>query len=534
MKKGHTLPLVHTDKSPLLDRCGIIAAYSPVDVPFFQTGIRGLQLLQTRGYDGAGFWAVDTRGASYHYKGMGMISEVFSPEILRLYGEVHARAWVYQVRYGTSGNPDQTNVQPFVLTHKKTGDAFVVAHNGQFSATQGAEGEEGQSDTCRFAKALSETNGRKWDERIVSCLQNKTGAWSLVVGTEQALYLARDSWGFRPLVYGHVWKKEVNGYMWVVASETSSLETMGAADCLELMPGTIAKITSDGLRILDHIATKKRALCIFENVYIQHGTGRAFLPRKNPRNIMYSPMVDDVRRRMGVILAREAPLSTGEIDMVIGVPGTGIEGGMQYARALNIPYLQAITDRSHSHVEQRTFMSVSIDAIYQKVLDHFSFDAQTLKNRRVVLVDDSIVRGNITKGLIYLLKERYQVRVVHLRILCPPIDKPCHLGISTRSHHELIAARHKGDISAIQEELQADSLMYLSAAGLREAVTKNPRARGFCMGCMAGQSYPIDGFGRETKLVTNGHRRVERPVVRVDLDTKKPVEPHKKSPFLYA
>ena len=525
--------MVHADKRPLLDRCGIIAAFSPVDVPFFQTGLRGLQLLQTRGYDGAGFWAVDTHGASYSYKGMGMINEVFSPEILHLYGEIHARAWVYQVRYGTSGVSDQSNVQPFVMTHRKTGDAFVVAHNGQFSVSSSTNAERA-SDTHRYATELSETNGRKWDERIVSSLLHKTGAWSLVIGTGHALYLARDSWGFRPLVYGHVWKKEVNGYMWVVASETSSLETMGASDCFELMPGTIAKITSDGLKVLDHIATTKQALCMFENVYIQHGTGRAFLPRKSPRNIMRSPTVDDVRRRMGVILAREAPVSSNDVDMVMGIPGTGIEGGMQFARALNIPYLQAITDKSRSHEEQRTFMTSSVNTIYQKVLDHFSFDAQTLKGRRVVLVDDSIVRGNITKGLIYLLREQYQVRSIHLRILCPPIDKPCHLGISTRSLIELIAARHNGDVLAIQAELKADSLLYLSAAGLREAVTKDPRARGFCMGCMVGQMYPIDAYGRSTNHSTNGHRRVQRPVMKVDIDIKKPIEPHKKSTFLYA
>src|SRR3990167_1160189 len=138
--------MVHADKRPLLDRCGIIAAFSPVDVPFFQTGLRGLQLLQTRGYDGAGFWAIDTRGASYSYKGMGMINEVFSHEILHLYGEIHARAWIYQVRYGTSGASDQSNVQPFVMTHRKTGDAFVVAHNGQFSKSPGSSAEDA-SDT---------------------------------------------------------------------------------------------------------------------------------------------------------------------------------------------------------------------------------------------------------------------------------------------------------------------------------------------------------------------------------------------------
>lgn len=501
--------LSHQERAPLHDHCGIVAAFSPKDIAFFQTGLRGLQLLQTRGYDGAGFWAANSKGTTYQYKGKGMINEVFSPEILQLYREMKAKIWMYQVRYGTQGNFHKDNVQPVVMHHQATGQIFVIAHNGQFSREAG-ETADSESDTVRFAKQLANTKERTWEQRIAMCLSQKKGAWSLVIGTTDGLYLARDSFGFRPLVYGHVWKEELKGYMWVAASETSALETMGAQDCYELTPGVFAKITTKGLEIISRSADKKRAHCIFENIYIQHGAGKAFMPRSSPRQISTAPKIDDVRRRSGAILAREAPLTKHDVDMVIGVPGTGIEGGMQFARALDLPYFQAITDRASSFMEQRTFMTSMIDQIYQKVLEHFSFDEQTLKGRRVVLVDDSIVRGNITKGLISLLRSMYGVTAVHLRIVSPPIDKTCHLGVNTRSSNELIAARHGGNIQAIQQELAADSLAYLSGRGLKEAITGDANARGFCMGCMTGHQYPIDLWGNPVKKSTEKKQQEEK------------------------
>lgn len=509
------LPITVTEKQPLWDHCGLVAAFSPQDAYFFQTGLRGLQVLQTRGYDGAGFWAQDTDGRIYQYKGTGMINEVFSPEITQLFRRTPAKIWVYQVRYGTSGNFEPANVQPLIATHKLSGQPFVVAHNGQFSFDRN-QPQTGASDTVLFTQELAQSNGPGWDQRIVSILNRKRGAWSLVVGTKDALYLARDSYGFRPLVYGHVFDKRTGSYIWVAASETSSLETIGVEDYLEVPPGTIAKITKDGLTVLAKINTRKFAACIFENIYIQHGSGKALIPRTNARKIMLSPTVDEVRRRSGKILAQEAPLTQQDVDMVIGVPGTGIEGGMRYARALNLPYFQAITDRSNSLLEQRTFMTAKIDSIYQKVLDHFNFDGQTLKGRKVVLVDDSVVRGNITRGLVHLLKEVYGVAAVHLRILCPPIDKGCHLGVNTRTQHELIAARHNNNIESIREETGADSLAYLSAGGLKEAITGDSKATGFCLGCMAGHQYPINEYGEPVlRVVKTNPKEKTAPVVPI-------------------
>ena len=450
--------------------------------------------MQTRGYDGAGFCAQSSTGTLYQHKGTGMVREVFDLKTLEQFQSVRARTWIYQVRYGTSGGFIEDNVQPIVATHTSSGQQCIVAHNGQFSQSD-KELEEKESDTLRFVRNLSRSLAPTWEQRIVSELALMRGAWSLVMGTHDALYVARDPWGFRPFVYGHLWEESLGQFIWVAASETSALDAMGATDHFELLPGNIAKIAENGLSIIAKNLSRQRALCIFENIYLQHGAGKAHVPRKSIRGVKRSPTVDDVRRRSGKILAREAPLTRADVDMVIGVPGTGIEGGMAYAQALGLPYFQAITDQAGTLTEQRTFMTANIDSIYKKVLEHFQFDAQALRNRKVVLVDDSIVRGNITRGLVYLLKEYYRVRTVHLRVVSPAIDKTCHLGVNTRSASELIAARMGGDVEKIRMSVGAESLAYLSGPGLKEALTGDPKANGFCMGCMVGFRPPIDIHG---------------------------------------
>lgn len=491
------------ERRVIQDHCGIVAAYSSYDFVFFQKGLVGLHVLQTRGYDGAGFWAQDSSGKTYHHKGIGMIREVFGNGNSERLGTLAAKVWVYQVRYGTSGEFIYDNIQPISSVHEASGEAFVVAHNGQFSKMSELHTLE-ISDTKLFAQSLTSDPGVSWDERIVSVLSSMKGAWSLAVGTKDALYICRDAFGFRPLAYGHSIDGATGQTIWVVASETGALEAMGVREYFELLPGTIAKISDAGLQIISKIQQRTRAYCMFENIYIQHGSGKAHLSRANPRQIQASPTVDDVRRRSGEILAREAPLSSHDVDMVIGVPGTGIEGGMSYARALDIPYVQAITDKESSLTEQRTFMTANISTIYQDVLAHFNFNRQALAQRRVVLVDDSIVRGNISRGLVHLLRNSYGVLAVHLRVLSPPIDKACHLGINTRSSDELIASQCSGDIEKIRISIGAESLVYLSSKGLKEAITGDSNAPGFCMGCMVGHTSPIDQFGNRTKRIKDG------------------------------
>ncbi|RJR16377.1 hypothetical protein C4579_00260 [Candidatus Microgenomates bacterium] len=487
------IPITAFEKEPLKDHCGIVAAFSTDDYPFFETGLKGLRILQTRGYDGAGFCAITKFGKTKTYKGIGMVNEVFSDGKRKNFASFPAQQWVYQVRYGTQGIVNDANVQPVLLKHRD-GDWFCVAHNGQFAKDRNKR-EEKLSDTVLFAQELARSREASWDERIVTLLQSKRGAWSLVIATKNGLYLARDPLGIRPLTYGHLIDKKSGELIFCVASETGALEQMGVTDFFEMLPGTIARYNDQGLHILHQDKPHQTALCVFENIYIQHGAGRAHLPRKGNRQINRSPTIDDVRRKSGKILAREAPIKKSDADIIIGVPGTGIEGGMSFARAVNIPYFQAITDIWDEPYEQRTFMSAKISDIYQKVLDHFHFDAASLKDRSVVLVDDSIVRGNITKGLVYLLKKFYNVHAVHLRILCPPIDKPCHLGVNTRSAKELIAARLSGNIEKISKALGANSLAFLSVSGLKEAMYTPKNKNGFCTGCMSGEQYPINEFG---------------------------------------
>lgn len=488
---GHMVNVLEYEREPLADHCGIVAAYAPKNVKFFTGMIDGLQILQTRGYDGAGFWALDSKGAVFQHKGEGIVTEVFTPSMREKYKEISAFLWMSQVRYGTSGGFTKDNVQPIEGIHWASGELFVIAHNGQFARPC----ESAESDTQEFAQDLARAPGQTWDKRITATLTGREGAWSIVIGTGSGLYVARDPRGIRPLAYGWRWDRDTKQAIFVVASETSALEAMGIPRYEEVLPGEILGVGEKGLRRLPGASSvcQKNALCIFETVYIQDGRSRALIPRDVSSLIQKAATVDEIRRRCGMILAREAPLSPEEVDIVVGVPGTGIAGGIAFAEALGLLYAQAIGDCKKE--DRRTFMQADVGSILDEVKSHFIFDAPDLSGKRVCLVDDSLVRGNVMTGLIELLRREYGVSVVHVRILCPPIDKPCHLGINTRSADELIVARFGGDLGRVQRAIGADSLAYLPATGLREAMTGNPDADGFCMGCMAGHKPPIDKYG---------------------------------------
>jgi len=490
---GERPSIVQQEREPLQDHCGILAAFSlRGDVPLFHGVIAGLETLQTRGYDGAGLCAWSTDGNIYTFKGEGIISNIFTPEVKRREMKRSATLWVAQTRYGTNGGFTEENIQPFHI-NQHSGEFFFVAHNGQFSSTRG--NPQIESDTYLFAKELEQSSGGTLDERILTTVKRKNGAYSLIIGTRNSLYLIRDSRGVRPLVYGEI-KGPSGAPIIVAASETEALIKMGANEFFEVMPGTLVKFMDDQNKTIISLSTKRipAAACIFENVYLQDGRSRTLAPRKKLMDINRAPTAISTRQKAGEILAREAPLTTDEVDLAIGIPGTGIAGGEAYALFCNIPYFQAITDKDRQE-DQRTFMSANTDSILAKVMCHFNFNGKAVSGKRVVLIDDSVVRGNVTLGLIRLLKERYGVKEVHLRILSPPIDKTCHLGINTRKNDELIAARHGGNIKQIQKELGADSLAYLSGQGLLEAVSGDPLMKGFCMGCMAGFTHPIDEFG---------------------------------------
>ncbi|MDO8609751.1 MAG: formyltransferase family protein [bacterium] len=495
MKK---INIIQNDRKPLQDHCGILAAYSlGTDIPFFHHTFNGLLTLQTRGYDGAGLCAYSTDGKTYILKGAGAITDVFTESVRLEQMYRKAKLWIAQTRYGTKGGFIAENVQPFHVSHC-SGEVFFVAHNGQFSFSPGDDVTK-LSDTFIFAKELEQSTGKTLDEKIFNTVKKKKGAFSLIIGTSHALYLIRDSLGIRPLVYGELTGQNKTQII-VAASETEALIRMGVTTFFEVMPGTMMKFTDDKKITTTSLSDHKYpvSLCVFENVYLMDHRSRSLAPRSKKTQINKALLVLATRQKAGEILAEEAPLTIKDVDLAIGIPGTGIDGGESYARICGIPYKQAIKDKVKQK-DQRTFMSAETDLISSKVLDHFIFDEKALAGKRVVLIDDSIVRGNVSHGLVYLLKKDYKVKEIHLRVLSPPIDKICYLGINTRKNKELIAARNKGNIDEIKKELKADSLKYLSVNGLIESITGKKNTKGFCMGCMAGCSYPIDQFGNKMK-----------------------------------
>ncbi|MCX6794286.1 MAG: hypothetical protein NTY06_04260 [Candidatus Gottesmanbacteria bacterium] len=483
------------DREPVIDHCGVVGLLSIQPMELFMIGLAGLKALQTRGQDGAGFCALTSEGAIVNYKAEGMIRDVFSAKVVEKFRGTQARIFGYQTRYGTNGSFHPENTQPFGAQHELTGESFFVAHNGEFSTKPG-DTDTQTSDTAKFVRTLARTPGDTWETRIREALSSVHGAWSLIIGTRDALFLSRDPRGIRPLSFGFYTHAATGVTVWAAASETAALRAMGVKTFYDVKPGEILRIDADGVHphegnneISD--ADVRLAACTFEGIYIQDGYSLLHQPRIG-RDTETVPTVDAFREACGRILAQEAPISPDEVDFAIGIPGTGITGGEAYAEALGIPYFQAITDHISDN-NPRTFIMADLERILQAVLEHFDFDADALKGKRVVLIDDSIVRGNIMTGLVGLLKEKCGVLSTHIRVLCPMIDKGCHLGLNTRNQVQLIAFREEDDVGRIRQVLGADSLAYLSPDGLKRAFGK--KTDEYCYGCMVGHHPPIDRTG---------------------------------------
>ncbi len=477
---------VYLEREPLQDHCGVVAAFCPEGTPFFVSGVAGLQKIQTRGYDGAGVCMVSRDGDIDTYKNTGVISQVFTKEVVQRFKEQEGKTWLFQTRYGTSGASAFDNVQPIIRNHL-SGESFAFVHNGQFANETVVFGAD--SDSVRFADTLAQSCGETWDERILSLHNQSSGAWSACIATENELFLLRDRFGIRPLSFGMKMDRNDKS-VWVVASETAALNVMGVTSIREVLPGSVIKLDEKGMHIIQTPDTvdQDKAACIFENIYLANGNSAVHATRETDLEIQESLSVTQFRRQCGRLLAQEELLDMPHlVDYAIGVPGTGIAGGREYAEYVGVPYIQAISDVRPPETDARTFMTPDINQIPQKIRDHFYFEKNYLAGMRVVLVDDSMVRGNITKGIIRMLKEECGVQSVHIRILCPPIDKPCYLGINTRSPKELIAYRNDNDIEKIREEIGADSLSFLSDTAVIRATDSHG---GFCLGCMAHHNPP--------------------------------------------
>jgi len=443
--------------------CGITGVFAPgrdaARLAFF-----ALYALQHRGQESAGIAAADG-GTIRSHKEMGLLGAIFDEEILSgLSGHVA----IGHTRYSTSGSSIVVNAQP-LLERTELGD-FAFAHNGNLTNTDELRETlapttvlQASSDSEVMAKLIVESKGTMVD-RITAVLARARGAYSIVLCTQDELYAFRDPWGVRPLCLGRL--GDSGGY--VVASESCALGTIGAQYVREIERGEIVRISSQGLE--SHrtpVEAAQQALCMFEYIYFARPDSKL-----NERSVYMA------RYEMGRQLAREHP---ADADVVMAVPDSAVAGGIGYAAESGLPYIEGLIKNRYIG---RTFISPDQRMRSRGVHLKFNPVVENLRDQRVIVVDDSIVRGTTTPRIVALVREA-GAREVHLRITSPPIKHPCYLGVDMATYDELIAANYTVD--QIRQRTGADSLGYLSLDGLIGAVGR--KRADMCLGCLIGE-YP--------------------------------------------
>jgi amidophosphoribosyltransferase len=384
-------------------------------------------------------------------------------------------------RYSTADSSRRVSAQPFLLESML--GPIAIAHNGNLVNTdelrqrlfERGVGLTSWCDTEIMVQLLAGAQGSTWVERIRDVMSIARGAYSLTILTRNALYAVRDPWGFRPLCYGRL-----NGG-WVVASETCALQTLGVHDVQEIPPGAIVEIDADGARVIAGVPSTKRSLCIFEYIYFSR-----------PDSVMDGQLIHLVRQELGRELAREHPV---DADLVMSVPDSATAAAIGYAQESGIPYNEGLMKNRYIG---RTFIQPDDRLRKAGIALKFNTMPDILRGKRVVVVDDSIVRGNTSQPIVDIVRKAGAAEV-HMRVSSPPIKHPCFMGVDMATYDELIAHRHTEP--EIQALLGADSLGYLSLEGMIHAV--NRPADSFCMSCFVGQ-YPfkerMGGFARAQAL----------------------------------
>jgi amidophosphoribosyltransferase len=443
------------------DECGLFGIWNHPEAA--NVAYLGLYALQHRGQESAGIAATD--GSAFHTeKHMGWVADVFSPERLR---RLPGHRAIGHVRYSTAGSSNLRNAQPITATTAR--GPIAIAHNGNLTNADTLRREmerdgaifQSNSDTEVILHLLARAPAGPLEEQIAHALGQVQGAYSLLIMTLDALYAIRDPYGFRPLTLGRL------GDAHVVASETCALDLMEAKCERDVEPGEILIISDAGTRSVRPFAPAERLHCVFEYVYFAR-----------PDSILWGRNVHTVRKAMGRQLAREYPVGA---DIVIPVPDSGTSAALGYSEESGISYEMGLI---RNHYVGRTFIEPKQGIRHFGVKVKLNPMREMLEGRRVVVVDDSIVRGTTTKQIVALLR-RAGAEEVHVRISAPPIYHPCFYGIDTQVETELIAASKS--VEEIREFLGADSLGYLSIAGVLTALDL-PYDR-FCFACFDGR-YP--------------------------------------------
>ncbi|HTD36454.1 MAG TPA: amidophosphoribosyltransferase [Candidatus Limnocylindrales bacterium] len=442
--------------------CGITGVYAPGD-DVARLAYFGLYALQHRGQESAGLAVGNGRSIDSHRE-MGLIGGVFDEDIL---GRLRGKVAIGHTRYSTTGGSAIVNAQPFV--EESNLGPFAFGHNGNLTNAEELAARlphdvrlAATSDSEILAKTIALAPGETWVEKIKAAMRVAEGAYSIVMCTSDAVYAFRDPWGVRPLCIGTYGD---HGYM--VASESCAMATVGAHYLRELERGEVVCADARGVRTEHTEVVKPSSLCMFEYIYFAR-----------PDSVLTGRSIYMARYEMGRALAREHAV---DADVVIAVPDSAIPGGIGYAAQSGLPYVEGLIKNRYIG---RTFISPDQKMRSQGVKLKFNPIVENLRGQRVVVVDDSIVRGTTTPRIVSLLRDAGAVEV-HLRITSPPIVHPCYLGVDMASYAELIAS--KLTVPEICERVGADSLGYLSIENL---VTSTGRdKRDFCLGCLNGR-YP--------------------------------------------
>ena len=452
------------------EECGVFGIYTNKPCNVASSVYFGLYALQHRGQESCGI-VVNDRGVFQTHKGLGLVNEVFTKRVLDEFAE--GRIAVGHVRYSTTGNVNTANCQPMVVRHMK--GALAIAHNGNLINAMDLRREfelhgaifHSTSDTEVISYAITQERirSRSIQEAVEKAMARIKGAYSLCIMSPKKLIAARDPQGFRPLVLGEL--PEGEGY--VVASETCALDSIGAEFVRDIEPGEILVIDDSGLHSIKTHCGGKSSMCVFEYIYFAR-----------PDSVIEGASVHRARIRAGNFLALEHPC---QADVVIGCPDSGLDAALGFAQTSGIPYGIGFVKNRYIG---RTFIQPSQGMRENSVRIKLNALRETVEGKRVVLVDDSIVRGTTSAKVVKLLRHA-GAKEIHMRISSPPFVSECFFGTDIDSKENLIANKHT--VEEIAQIIGVDSLGFLSTDSVVK-LAENASC-GFCTGCFTGK-YPIE------------------------------------------
>ena len=452
------------------EECGVFGVWAPTTQNVASTVYYGLFALQHRGQESCGI-VVNDDGLFNTYRDEGIVNDVFTPEVLAKLG--YGNMAVGHVRYGTTGTTARVNAQPIVVNHIK--GRMALAHNGNL-VNSGELREElemegsifhttSDTEVISYVITKERIHSGSIEEAVYKAMYKLKGAYSLVIMSPSKLLAVRDENGFRPLCYG-----KTDDGRYIVASESCALDSVGAKFVRDIEPGEIVIFEKNGIRsITEHCNKAPKSICVFEYIYFAR-----------PDSVIDGYSIHKARLRAGEFLAQEHPV---DADIVIGVPDSGLDAAVGYSRQSGIPYEIGLIKNKYI---ARTFISPGQESREDKVRIKLNAIKDVVNDKKIVLIDDSIVRGTTSARIVSILREA-GAKEIHMRVSAPPFMNPCYYGTDIDSRENLIACKYSVEETA--KIIGADSLGYLSIEHVKLLAGDESTAKNFCCACFNGE-YP--------------------------------------------